>query len=175
MGQKSSSPKTSIKVAPKTLESVDLTNGTHRGRARTGVTPVTRRPSVINWQQVESHSAWRQTLEYHQYVSSEKGKRDKKDPLISTADFLRFLKQRTGWMGQNGCLVPPDYCHEYNDLKRSPFSIALEKANDYLANQGLRPDQPLSPEAESRIMDNWPPELETLRGLATVKGLVLPV
>ena len=98
-------------------------------------------------------------------------------PLIAAADFLRFLKQRTGWMGQNGCLVPPDYCHEYNDLERSPFSIALEKANDYLANQGLRPDQPLSPEAESRIMDidNLPDELETLRALATTNGLVWPV
>ena len=123
--------------------------------------------TLRRWKQATGHSESYRRM--HKINSKEK------NPLMEAADFLRFLKQRTGWMGQNGCLVPPDYCHEYNDLKRSPFSIALEKANDYLANQGLRPDQPLSPEAESRIMDNWAPELETLRGLATVKGLVLPV
>ena len=121
--------------------------------------------TLRRWKQATGHSESYRRM--HKINSKEH------NHLIEAADFLRFLKQRTGWMGPSGCLVPPDYCHEYH-LERSSFSIALERANDYLANQGLRPDQLLSPEAESRIMDNWPPEFETLRNLATVKEIALP-
>ena len=128
------------------------------------------------WLTADRRTSFRQSRAYRKYISSERGKRDQENPPVTKADFLRFLKQRTGWMGRNGCLVPPDFCHEYNDLERSPFSKALEKANDYLANQGLRPGMPFL-SAESRIMDidNLPDELETLRALATTNGLVWPV
>ena len=132
--------------------------------------------SLNRWLAADRRTSFRQSRAYKKYTSSERGKRDQENPPVTNTDFLRFLKQRTGWMGRNGCLVPPDFCHEYHDLERSPFSKALEKANDYLANQGLRPGMPFS-SAESRIMniDNLPDELETLRVLAIANGLVWPV
>ena len=87
-------------------------------------------------------------------------------------DFLRFLKQRTGWMGRDGCLVPAAYCHELNE-ERTYFSIALQKANEYLVENGLRYDRPLSGERMTFILENWPPEFETLRTLATIDGKAL--
>lgn len=87
-------------------------------------------------------------------------------------DFLRFLQQRTGWMGSDGCLVPEDYCHEWH-LERSYFSVALQKAHEYLVRMGLPQDQPVSGEIESAIMDSWPKEFETLRKLAKVHGKAL--
>ena len=134
--------------------------------------------SLQEWKSAERRASLKCIRANNTYIHSLEGKEEQEGHLITTADFLRFLKQRTGWMGRNGCLVPPDYCHEYH-LERSPFSKALEKANDYLAKQGLRPDQELSLEAESRIIDNWPPEpefeLEKLRVLAQVNGQAWPV
>lgn len=106
--------------------------------------------------------------------SKAKREREKNTPYMVATDFLRFLQQRTGWMGRDGCLVPAEYCHELYD-ERTRFSIALQKAHEYLVQQGLQTDQPLSAEAESAIMDNWPVEFENLRKLSTQYGKVLAV
>ena len=93
-------------------------------------------------------------------------RRKKKGPCMVATDFLRFLNQRTGWMGHDGCLVPPLYCHEWGGDGRTVFSRALQKVNDYLVRLGLRPDQPLSKEAESSVIHAWPRQFASLRHLA---------
>ena len=94
--------------------------------------------------------------------------RNKKGPCMVATDFLRFLNQRTGWMGHDGVLVPPQYCHLWG-FERSFFSRELQKTNDFLAKLGWRPDRPLSEEAERSLITLWPTSFDLLRNLAVTR------